>query len=81
MLSPHLPQKIGARIEIPNDESGLMARVEAFGFFAEHIDGERIVLRRRVPNEALRGRAAIERAKPMSAEMISRIRVLESARV
>lgn len=76
MLSSLLPEKIGARVEIPNDESGLMSKIEAYGFFAEHVDGKRIVLQRRASNDALRGGAIAERAKPVSIDIARRIRVL-----
>jgi hypothetical protein len=76
MLSSVLPENIGARIEIPNDESGLLRKVEAHGFFAEHVDEARIILRRRAGNDALRGAAVEERAKPVGGELARRVRVL-----
>ncbi|WP_342364239.1 hypothetical protein [Terrarubrum flagellatum] len=78
MLSTLLPQRIGSRIEIPNDESGLLYAVEAFGFFTEHVDEEKIVLRRQAPNEALGGAAATTRAQPVDGDLANRIRVLSA---
>jgi len=76
MLSRILPAAIGSRVEIPNDESGLMGRIEAHGFSAEHVDERRIVLRRRATNERLRGVAVAERMKPLTADLEARIRIL-----
>lgn len=76
MLSSLLPERIGACVEIPNDESGLMSQIEAYGFFIEHVDKVKIVLRRRVSNDALRGRAIADRAKPVSLDVAKRIRIL-----
>lgn len=76
MLATILPERIGARVEIPNDDSGLMAKIEAHGFFADHIDGARIIMSRKVTNETLRGSAVIERAKLVSADLARRVRIL-----
>ena len=53
MLSPILPQRIGARVQIPSGNYAIKRAVEAYSFFPEHDNGRTLTLRRIATDEAL----------------------------
>jgi hypothetical protein len=72
MLSAILPQRNGARVQIPSGDCEMKRMIEAYSFFPEYDDRRTLTLRRIGPDEALI-EARAERAQ-LAPALAARIR-------